>query len=71
MRRPIRKRDLQARIERLEKALGTPLPAPLPGQQTIPLPTIGHHVYEGSGGDCEAEFFAIPCGQPRDAHHHP
>lgn len=36
MRRPIRKRDLLARIEALERRLGQPTPPPLDGQESIP-----------------------------------
>lgn len=33
----IRKRGLLARIESVEERLALPVPAPLPGQQTIPV----------------------------------
>lgn len=69
MRRPIRKRDLLARIERLEKTLATATPAPLPGQQAIPVATIRHHTYEGAHGPCTADLFGTVCGEHRDAHH--
>jgi len=68
VRRPIRKRELLARIERLEKTLATPLPAPLPGQQALPVALVRDHHYEGSGGPCTADTFGIPCRAPHDAH---
>jgi hypothetical protein len=66
--RRIRKRDLLARIESIEERLNLPVPAPLPGQETIPVATIAHHAYEGPG-DCRAEDFGTVCGAHRDAHH--
>ncbi|MFD7995466.1 hypothetical protein [Streptomyces mexicanus] len=69
MRRPIRKRDLLRRIEALEARLSRPTPAPLAGQEAIPVATIGHHIYEGPG-PCRADLFGQICGEHRDAHHH-
>ncbi|MET8571858.1 hypothetical protein [Streptomyces sp. NPDC004783] len=65
----IRKRDLLRRIESIEERLALPVPAPLPGQQTINVATIRHHTYEGPG-PCTADLFGTRCGQHRDAHHH-
>lgn len=67
MRRPIRKRDLLARIEALERRLAQPTPAPLAGQQAISVATIGHHTYLGPG-PCREELFGVVCGAHRDAH---
>ncbi|MFF1574694.1 hypothetical protein ACFVWR_18295 [Leifsonia sp. NPDC058292] len=60
--------DLLARITDTRKALEKAAPAPLPGQQAIPVATIADHHYEGRGGPCEAEWFTVPCGKHRDAH---
>lgn len=65
--RRIRKRDLLARIESIEERLALPVPAPLPGQETIPVATIGHHTYEGPG-PCRTDLFGTVCGAHRDAH---
>jgi hypothetical protein len=70
VRRPIRKRDLLARIEALEQRLAQPTPAPLDGQQAIDVATIGHHAFEGPGVNCRAELFGQVCGEHRDAHQH-
>ncbi|WP_157865006.1 hypothetical protein [Streptomyces prasinopilosus] len=63
------RRRVPARIETIEERLALPVPAPLPGQETIPVATIGHHVYEGPG-PCRADLFGQACGAHRDAHHH-
>lgn len=69
MRRPIRKRDLLARIEALERRLAQPTPAPLAGQQAaFSVATIGHHAFEGTGLHCQAELFGQVCGAHRDEH---
>jgi hypothetical protein len=67
VRRPIRKRDLLARIEALERRLAQPTPAPLDGQQAIPVATIGDHTYLGPG-PCRETTFTVVCGAHRDAH---
>lgn len=64
----VRKRDLLARIESIEERLALPVPEPIPGQQAIPVATIGHHTYEGPGA-CRAELFGVVCGAHRDEHH--
>lgn len=69
MRRPIRKRDLLARIEALERRLAQPTPPPLAGQQAIDVATIAHHPYQGPG-PCQADDFGTLCGAHRDAHHY-
>jgi hypothetical protein len=69
VRRPIRKRDLLRRIEALEARLGQPTAAPLAGQETISVATIGHHTYEGPGA-CRADLFGTRCGAHRDEHQH-
>lgn len=61
------KRDLLARIKALEALHSRPTPAPLPGQEAIPVATIGHHAYEGPGR-CQADLFGTVCGEHRDAH---
>ncbi|QKW31484.1 hypothetical protein HUT11_35565 (plasmid) [Streptomyces seoulensis] len=58
---------LAARWADLERRLAQPTPVPLAGQETIPVATIAHHVYEGPG-PCQAEWFGRVCGQHRDAH---
>ncbi|MFF1358803.1 hypothetical protein [Streptomyces sp. NPDC058297] len=60
--------DLLSRIERAAKTLATAPPAPLPGQEAIPVATIAHHVYEGVNGPCEAELFGTVCRAHRDDH---
>lgn len=60
--------DLLARITDTRKALEKAAPAPLPGQEAIPVATIRHHAYEGVNGPCEAELFGTVCGEHRDAH---
>ena len=62
--------DLVARIEALQAVLRRPTPAPLAGQEAIPVATISHHRYEGAGGPCTADLFGTACGEHRDAHHH-
>lgn len=60
--------DLLARLTVVRKALEEPPPAPLPGQQAIPLEVIRHHTYEGSGGPCEADLYGQACGEPHGDH---
>ncbi|MFF1298189.1 MULTISPECIES: hypothetical protein [unclassified Streptomyces] len=67
MRRFVSKRELVRRLEALEALHARPTPAPLPGQETIPVAHIGHHTYEGPG-HCRAEFFGETCGAHRDEH---
>lgn len=68
--RRISKRDLLRRLDAVERRLNEAPPAPLPGQQAIPVATIRDHRYEGASGPCTAELFTVPCGQHRDAHQH-
>jgi hypothetical protein len=65
----VSKRDILARLEALEALHARPTPPPLPGQEAIPVATIGHHAYEGPGA-CRAEDFGQTCGTHRDEHHH-
>lgn len=58
---------LYARLDALQKRLAQPTPAPLEGQQTLIVATIGHHAYEGPGL-CRAELFGQLCGAHRDEH---
>jgi hypothetical protein len=68
VRRRVTRRELLRRLEALEALHRQPTPAPHPGQETIPVPTIGHHTYLGPG-PCQDELFGTVCGQHRDAHH--
>ena len=61
------KRELLRRIEAIEAVLAQRTPAPLAGQQTINVATIGHHTYEGPG-PCQADLFGQTCGAHRDEH---
>lgn len=62
------KRELVRRLEALEALHARPTPAPLPGQETIPVGHIIDHVYEGPGS-CQSEFFGqAACGAHRDEH---
>ena len=63
------KREILARLEAVEAALGGRTAVPLPGQEAIPVATIGYHAYEGPGA-CRAEDFGQTCGKHRDEHHH-
>jgi hypothetical protein len=56
-------------LEAVEALLARPTPAPLPGQETISVATIGHHTYEGPGA-CRADLFGTRCGAHRDEHQH-
>lgn len=67
MRRWVPRRELLRRIEALEALHKQPTPAPLAGQQTINVATIGHHTYEGPGA-CRADLFGETCGAHRDEH---
>lgn len=60
-------RRLEARVESIEERLNLPAPDPVPGQQTIPVPTIGHHTYEGPG-PCRRSLYGTVCGAPSDTH---
>lgn len=68
MRRFVSKRELVRRLEALEALHARPTPAPLPGQESIPVAHIWHHAYEGPG-HCRADWFGTVCGQHLDAHH--
>ncbi|MEZ7005710.1 hypothetical protein [Streptomyces sp. AD55] len=68
MRVRVSKRDLLRRIEALENRLTQPTPAPLPGQQAIPVATISDHFYMGPSLWCRADLFGTICGAHRDAH---
>jgi hypothetical protein len=57
------------RVESIEERLALPVPELIPGQQAIPVATIGHHTYEGPGA-CRAELFGVVCGAHRDEHHY-
>ena len=57
-------------LQDLEAILARPTPPPLPGQLTISVATIGHHVFEGPGLWCQAEDFGQACGAHRDEHQH-
>ena len=61
------KRDLLRRLEALEALHRQPTPAPLAGQETISVATIGHHTYEGPG-HCRVDLFGEACGAHRDEH---
>jgi hypothetical protein len=63
----VSKRELLRRIEAIEAKLAQPAGRPLEGQQTIHVPTIGHHTYEGPGA-CRTNLFGTICGAHRDAH---
>ncbi|MEV5703144.1 hypothetical protein AB0L55_37395 [Streptomyces anthocyanicus] len=63
------RRKVPARVESIEERLALPVPAVLPGQQAIPVATIGDHFHEGPGLWCRADLFGTVCGQHRDAHH--
>jgi hypothetical protein len=63
----VSKRELLRRIEAIEAKLAQPAGSPLAGQQTIHVPTIGHHTYEGPG-PCQRDLFGTVCGAHRDAH---
>ncbi|RSN50522.1 hypothetical protein DMH12_24890 [Streptomyces sp. WAC 04229] len=63
------RRRVPARVESIEERLALPTPARLPGQEAIPVATIAHHTYEGTG-PCRADDFGTLCGAHRDAHHH-
>ena len=67
MRRWVSRREILRRLEAVEAQLGQRSPAPLAGQQTISVATIGHHTYEGPGA-CRAELFGEICGAHRDEH---
>jgi hypothetical protein len=67
VRRFVSKRELVRRLEALEALHAQPTPAPLPGQETISVATIGDHAYEGPG-HCRSEFFGKTCGAHRDEH---
>jgi hypothetical protein len=54
-------------LEALEALLSQPTPEPLPGQETIDVGHIGHHVYEGPGL-CRADLFGQVCGAHREEH---
>jgi hypothetical protein len=69
VRRRVSKRDLLRRIEALEALHQQPTPAPLAGQETISVATIGHHAYEGPGA-CQADLFGTQCGAHREEHQH-
>jgi hypothetical protein len=56
-------------LEAVEQRLSQPAQRPLPGQEAIPVATIGYHAYEGPGA-CRAEDFGQACGKHRDEHHH-
>jgi hypothetical protein len=58
---------MRARIAELEALLAQPTECPLPGQEAIPVATIGHHAYEGPG-PCRADLFGTLCGEHRHAH---
>jgi hypothetical protein len=60
---------VRRQLEALEARLAQPTPPALPGQETISVATIGHHVYEGPG-PCNADLFGTPCGAHRDQHQH-
>lgn len=60
--------DLEARLIGTRKALEQPTPAPLEGQQALPVAVVHDHHYEGTGGPCTADTFGIPCRAPYDAH---
>lgn len=64
------KRELLRRIEALEARFAQPTAAPLAGQESISVATIGHHAYEGPGA-CQADLFGHRCGAHRDEHQHP
>lgn len=68
MRRRVSKREIIARLEAVEAQLRRRAEQPLTGQQTIRLPTIGHHTYQGPG-PCHDELFGTVCGAHRDEHH--
>lgn len=69
MRRFVSKREILRRLEALEALHRQPTPAPLPGQEAIPVAAIGHHAYEGPGA-CQADVFGTVCGAHRDEHQH-
>jgi hypothetical protein len=56
-------------LEAVEQRLSQPTQRPLPGQETIPVATIGYHAYEGPGA-CRAADFGQACGKHRDEHQH-
>ena len=68
MRLRVSKRELLRRIEALEADRRRPSPAPLDGQQTLPVAVIADHHYEGAGGPCTADTFGVECRGPQDAH---
>lgn len=68
MRRLVSRRELLARLEAVGAQLAQRPERPLEGQQSIVLPTIGHHTYQGPG-TCRDELFGTVCGAHRDAHH--
>lgn len=61
------KREILRRLEAVEAQLAQRPERPLPGQEAIPVATIGHHAYTGPGA-CHTEFFGETCGEHRDAH---
>jgi hypothetical protein len=66
----VTKRELVRRLEALEAIHQQPTPAPLAGQQSINVATIGHHTFEGTGPHCQADLFGTLCGAHRDEHQH-
>ncbi|MGV9891696.1 hypothetical protein [Streptomyces sp. NPDC003395] len=61
------RREALRRLDAID--LTQPTPAPLPGQQAIPVGTVWDHVYEGPG-PCHADLFGQRCGKHRDEHQH-
>jgi hypothetical protein len=68
VRRRASKREILRRLEVVEAQLSQRPVRPLAGQQALDVATVHDHHYEGAGGPCTAEWFAVPCRERRAAH---